>query len=392
MDLVNNKITEWISKGDVNKPLILKNMGLFELPPLPSNLKKLNCSFNKLKRLVNLPNSITYLDCSNNQLISLQDLPNSITYLDCSNNQLISLQDLPNSIKTLRCGNNQLISLQDLPNSLQELDCENNQLISLPPNSLLYLYCNHNKLTSLPNLPKDILYCSFNQLTSLPNLLNTLIEIKCNHNQITNLSTLPIKLTDLECNHNKLSSLPDLPNTLERLYCRDNKLSSLPTLPNRLQELDCRRNNLTTIPDSNSLQKLYFNGNPNLILTAKQQEFIKNNINNEDLIENKNKFIIFYEENIQKCFMDINQTYPIDHTKLLKWVEKKEDEILSSYTPEWKFKFNQNLQHISFQTFYEQCCKIAIELISTIQNNKFSNVYLYLPLNYINLLFILIIN
>ena len=50
--------------------LDLSKQGLTELPDLRkyTNLKKLNCSYNKLTHLDNLPINLTKLDCSNNPL------------------------------------------------------------------------------------------------------------------------------------------------------------------------------------------------------------------------------------------------------------------------------------------------------------------------------------
>jgi len=362
-----------IKNWKYGEDLILNHLDLEELPPLPHNLTKLNCYNNKLTKLPILSNTLKELWCGNNKLTSLPTLPNSLQKLGCSLNKLTSLPTLPNSLQLLHCEDNDLRSLPRLPNNLQELDCRNNQLASLPdlPNNLQELDCRNNELTSLPDLPNSLqrLYCGDNQLTSLPDLPNTLQTGKPE-----------IGLRELDCRNNRLKYLPKLPKNLESLFCQRNKLTSLPDLPNILNELDCRWNNITSIPNFEQLQlqELYIYGNPNLVLTTEQEEFLKNSIYIEDLIENKNKFIIFYEENIQKCFMDINLTYPINHNKLLEWVEEKD----TIYPSEWRFKFNQNLQHISFQTFYEQCCKVAIELISTIQNGKFTNVYLYLPLFY----------
>ena len=108
------------------------------LPPLPSSLKLLNCSYNKLTSLPpTLPESLRDLYCSNNQLTSLPPtLPNSLRDLNCSYNQLTSLPDtLPNYLRVINCSNNQLISLPDtLPNSLQHFWYNNNpELIKTYP-------------------------------------------------------------------------------------------------------------------------------------------------------------------------------------------------------------------------------------------------------------------
>ena len=63
---------------------------LTELPDLSiyPNLKKLNCSNNKLISLDNLPNTIVELDCAFNKITSLDHIPPSLSKLSCNDNPL----------------------------------------------------------------------------------------------------------------------------------------------------------------------------------------------------------------------------------------------------------------------------------------------------------------
>ena len=70
--------------------LNLSNKGLTKLPDLSlyTNLKNLNCTYNKITRLDNLTQTIIYLNCHNNQIATLDNLPQTITVLYCLNNPL----------------------------------------------------------------------------------------------------------------------------------------------------------------------------------------------------------------------------------------------------------------------------------------------------------------
>jgi len=145
-------------------------------------------------------------------------------------------------------------------------------------------------------------------------------------------------------------------------------LNGLHNLPSSLRTLTVeeKSNSLTNLPE---LTKLPTTSRYNL----------RTLITDDNILKEKNfkVFDNFYQDNIQKCFMLPTETYPLNHTKLFEWVENKN----LGYSEEWKFKFNKNLQHISFQSFYEQCCKISIELIEIIKTKSYTKVYLYLPLS-----------
>ena len=71
--------------------LDLSNKELTELPDLSAytNLKKLNCSCNKITHIDNLPLSLKYLDCSYNEITHLDNLPGNLTILYCNYNKLV---------------------------------------------------------------------------------------------------------------------------------------------------------------------------------------------------------------------------------------------------------------------------------------------------------------
>lgn len=148
---------------------------------------------------------LRYLD-----LVTLPPLPDNVRQLDCSVNRLTSLDDLPQELRTLNCSENQLTSLPPLPPDLHQLACSKNQLTSLPPlpPDLYALSCNHNRLTSLPELPLALrtLHCMHNQIISLPpDLPPRLQSLRCSYgNKIKTIPSLPIFILDIQMDSNPL--------------------------------------------------------------------------------------------------------------------------------------------------------------------------------------------
>jgi len=98
------RIDRWkyVSKTINNATLDLSDLYLEELPPLPRNLKSLNCSYNKLKKLQRLPNSLEKLDCSNNRLTSIQQLRYIKTIKSNLCNIYSSIYSFSLNIKTIK--------------------------------------------------------------------------------------------------------------------------------------------------------------------------------------------------------------------------------------------------------------------------------------------------
>lgn len=165
----------------VNGILILSNLGLTELPPLPEGITVLRCDQNELTSLPKLPSTLKVLHCQQNQLTSLPKLP-TLESLSCSHNPLFCLPALPSSLTQLVCMRNYLTWLPRLPYGLLELSIDYNYITRLPelPPCLTMLGCSYNDLTSLPSLPPlQSLFCFSNPLESLPELPSTLIYVVC---------------------------------------------------------------------------------------------------------------------------------------------------------------------------------------------------------------------
>jgi Leucine-rich repeat (LRR) protein len=133
MQEAEKRIADWVKLNDPSQKLILSNLGLTELPKIPSNCQRLHCDNNQLTVLP-----------------ELQTLEAKCTKDDKEGAQRLSY---PNC-QTLCCYNNQLTVLPELPNCRE-------------------LFCGENKLTVLPELPNcRVLWCYYNQLTVLPELPN----------------------------------------------------------------------------------------------------------------------------------------------------------------------------------------------------------------------------
>lgn len=133
MDTAKLQIDIWLKNGDPNVTLNLSHLNLTELPVIPPECKK--------------------LDCSNNKLTTI---PNADYHeLSCFCNNITKLPKLPNC-QILACFDNKLTELPDLP-ECERLNCHTNNLTKLPKLPKCHLLsCNKNKLTQLPELPSYV--------------------------------------------------------------------------------------------------------------------------------------------------------------------------------------------------------------------------------------------
>jgi hypothetical protein len=104
MEQAKERVRAW--KGGM---LDLRNLGLTELPELPTGLEILYCSKNRLSSLPDiLPATLICIRCDKNKLTTLPDtLPAELRYLVCGQNELTTLPDtLPIDLEELRCDYN----------------------------------------------------------------------------------------------------------------------------------------------------------------------------------------------------------------------------------------------------------------------------------------------
>jgi hypothetical protein len=109
--------------------LILSELELTELPPLPSSLDKISVDFNSLTTLPKLPPSLTHISCDGNKLTSLPSLHHGLNKLYCFLNPLETLPELPSTLSSLSCRlphDKQDFSSNELtPEQVQELNQDN---------------------------------------------------------------------------------------------------------------------------------------------------------------------------------------------------------------------------------------------------------------------------
>ncbi len=141
------RIALWAAGRRGDSKLFLGSLNLVVLPPLPPDLKVLDCQGNCLRSLGTLPAGLTELDCSRNAITDLGTLPAGLCVLYCSNNPLGTSQ-LPLQLTHLHCTHIGLTAIEGLSDSLVELACGGNPLLRqlrVPP-ALKTLYCNLNAL------------------------------------------------------------------------------------------------------------------------------------------------------------------------------------------------------------------------------------------------------
>lgn len=221
-----------------------------------------------LTKLPTLPSNLKVLDCSDNKLTSLDNLPD-LTELYCSKNRLSEIPQIK-SLIALKCDRNELTFLRIL-SKLQYLSCYKNNLTELEfAIGLKYLNCAHNKLTNLTNISDVLtLKCSHNELTSMQPMHRVRL-IDCSQNQIQRLPTFPKTLTTLLCDENRLEQLPHL-SSVSWLSCEGNLLMELSDLPVAVS-VSCSNNYIKTVGQMPIVKSLYCSNNqirslPTLSLT-----------------------------------------------------------------------------------------------------------------------------
>lgn len=186
--------------------LFISNNNLDIFPDLSSltNLKVLDISDNKIKRIYNIPSSVTELNCNNNSLKYICDL--DIEIFDCNNNKLEILPKM-NNIKKLSCSNNRLKEIPEYKN-ITEIICNNNEIIKIYSNTMKYLDCSNNKIEKLQDMPNlTDLFCSNNPIKYLPEM-NNLLYLEIQDTLIMSISFFS-KLEKLICSYNKDIMLSD---------------------------------------------------------------------------------------------------------------------------------------------------------------------------------------
>ncbi len=104
-------VTYYLDSLDENvEEINLSQKGLTVFPDLSrfTNLIKLDCNFNQIKKINKLPKKLEILCCAFNQIEQLNNLPKKLIKLDCSFNKIKELKNLPKKLKELYYTNNQI--------------------------------------------------------------------------------------------------------------------------------------------------------------------------------------------------------------------------------------------------------------------------------------------
>ena len=248
-------------------------------------LEKLDCSNNKITKIINIPITLKYLNCSSNLITSLylyKNLINDIKSfqnlkknqspkleeLDCSNNKITEIENIPVTLKYLNCSSNLITSLY-LPDNLTGINCKKNplkkldypcdvkpskwpsqlthlylsgyfnQLLNNLPNSLIQLVIGDNFNQPIDNLPNSITELSigdeFNQ--SINNLPNSIMKLELGFNFNQPISKLPNSLTYIMIGNSFNQEINDLPDSLKYIWLGYNFDKKINNLPNNLKSI-----------------------------------------------------------------------------------------------------------------------------------------------------------
>lgn len=249
----------------------------------------LDISNRNLRELPDIPDNVVRLNCSGNYIRRIDKLPAGLKVLNCENNSLDSLDNLPTGIEVLRAGFNYLqkIDLSGYPN-LHSVSLSGNKFSSIPKlsASVRVLHMNFNNINIASGIDTPLLELELHNcnLTSIGKLPSSLAILKCDSNDLRSLPHLPDNLRVLSCSNNKLEFLPPLPQGIQTVICQDNKLSILPLLPEGLETLVCDYNRIAHLPElPESLTDLSFRNNPAYDDVRYQREYNPGEIDEPDI-------------------------------------------------------------------------------------------------------------
>ena len=262
------------------------------------NLKRVNCSFNKISSLL-MHSSVLELYCNDNLIYELSEELVNLEIVNCSNCHFVNI-DLTSfpRLRTFYCSSNQYLQSFTLDNKfidkvlmdrVDEVDntvflpSDAHTLISLKLNNVKYI---EDKVlqyyTKLKYLNINYGECSKIEWSYLPNL----ITLSCVDNKITNLdfANIPSKLEILNLTANQLSEITIDSRTLSHLSVNNNAtLHTINVRSPRLQILRCINCNLHALyVDARLLNKL---------------ECFQNNLQTLDLSRTPNLKILYCNSN-----------------------------------------------------------------------------------------------
>ena len=223
------------------------------------NLKIINCSNNRIKKIRNTPPNLEIFNCNKNRIKVIHGLDKSIHLqnLDCSDNKLKAIPKLPDSLLILFCYCNKIkVISKQLPPNLIELFCGSNDYYSITdlPDKLETLYIGNKNLYYIDKIPKTVkeLVMTCSNLHTLPKLEEGIKKLEIRNNKITKLHNLPNSLEFINADNNLIEDIDRFPSELQSIWLCDNKLSTLPKFNEndnpKLEYITISNNNIKEIP------------------------------------------------------------------------------------------------------------------------------------------------
>ena len=193
-------------------------------------LEELNCSHNKITKIINIPRALKYINCSNNNMTELYGLSDNLTGINCKSNPLQKLyypfnirpNKYPSKLTYLRFGDyfNQLVD--NLPSLITHLIFGDyfNQLVDNLPSSITHLTFGDDFNQLIDNLPNSITHLTFgnNFNQSVDNLPNSLTNLILPNKYDIELKYLPKSLKYISIGGEYNKSIDNLPESIEEIF------------------------------------------------------------------------------------------------------------------------------------------------------------------------------
>ncbi len=274
-DRVSEIIMNYITSP--TSTLIFNNLEMGTIPEIIQTFTDLeslviiNCN---LESLAGLPSNLKTLDISNNKITERLDahIPNTLITLTANRNCISKIDIISQvNMKTLKISGNIISSIKNLPPNLIDLDISNTKFV-------ITNQCIINTLTKLKKL--DIEQCLIAQ-NGIDNLPDNITHLSASHIKTTSgliINNLPKNLENFKCNNSNVCELKfdEFPSTITHISIYNNKLTHVPTVPLKMDTLDISNNLLSSIPTIPTYVRIFdCSGNEQLKLTDSQITLLK---------------------------------------------------------------------------------------------------------------------